>query len=89
MGRRNATTNRELLDGVSLMLNCHMDDKARDVCDVCGKVAFRSEHLAEARSAELNEAQPPDGVLYSVYPGDCGYWHLTTIWTGWLRGIEL
>ena len=78
---RRDTVKREFKDGVSLMVNCHLDPRARDVCDRCGKVAFRSHELAETRVAELNEAQPPGGLFYSAYAGGCGYWHLTTIWT--------
>ena len=84
MARR--TANRELPDGVSLMVNCHMDAQARDVCDVCGKVAFLTQELAEGRAAEINSEQLPLGLIYSAYAGKCGYWHLTTIWTEFLRG---
>ena len=81
MNRRNTTADREFMDGVSLMLNCHMDAQGRDVCDVCGKVAFRSYDLADTRAAELNQSHLNGGRLYSVYRGDCGYSHLTTLWT--------
>ena len=81
-----STANRYLPDGVSLMVNCHLDPLARDVCDVCGKVAFQTQESAEGRAAEINSEQPPLGLTYSAYAGDCGYWHLTTIWTELLRG---
>ena len=51
--------------GVSLLPNCHMDAH-RDLCDVCGKVAFRSYHLAEVRAAELNQSHLNGGRLYSA-----------------------
>ena len=81
MTRRITATKREFQDGVSLMLNCHMDAQGRDVCDYCRKVAFRSRELAETRTADLNELQPPRSLFYSACDGGCGYWHLTTIWT--------
>ena len=57
-------------DGVSIVSGAYLDHLGRDICEVCGKVAYLSEGEAKAGGARRG---------LEVYKSDdCRFWHLTS-----------
>ncbi|MCE2494591.1 MAG: hypothetical protein J4F40_18670 [Alphaproteobacteria bacterium] len=64
--------------GVSLQVNCYMDDEGKSRCDRHGKVAYTSERYAADVVTGMRRVGFPAGKNFEHYKAECGYWHLTS-----------